>query len=103
MKRVSALEYLRKKNIIEDLENGKYTSTVLISDEEFDRINSKLDEYHLTVSEFNQTSLTPEQQTIIESLVIKIHNLEQTVEELRQVAYDEVNINEGTMDVTNIQ
>lgn len=103
MKRVSALEYLRKKNIIEDLENGKYTSTVLISDEEFDRINSKLDEYHLTVSEFNQTSLTPEQQTIIESLVTKIHNLEQTVEELRQVAYDEVNINEGTMDVTNIQ
>ena len=103
MKRVSALEYLRKKNIIEDLENGKYTSTVLISDEEFDRINSKLDEYHLTVYEFNQTSLTPEQQTIIESLVIKIHNLEQTVEELRQVAYDEVNINEGTMDVTNIQ
>ena len=58
MKRVSALEYLRKKNIIEDLENGKYTSTVLISDEEFDRINSKLDEYHLTVSNLINTGTT---------------------------------------------
>ena len=103
MKRVSTFEYLRKKNIIEDLENGKYTSTVLISDEEFERINDKLDEYHLTVSEFNQTSLTPEQQNLVASLTARVQELEQTVEELRQVAYDDVDINNGTMDVTNIQ
>lgn len=103
MKRVSTFEYLRKKNIIEDLDNGKYTSTVLISDDEFNAINSKLDEYHLEVSEFNQTSLTPEQQTLVAALEARVRQLEQTVEELRQVAYDEVNINEGTMDVTNIQ
>ena len=100
MKRVSTLEYLQKKNIIEDLDNGKYTSTVVISDEEFERINNKLDEYYLTVSKFNTPStLTPEQQAIFTE---KLNALEQAIEELKQVAYDSVDIDEGTMDVTNI-
>lgn len=102
MKRVSTLEYLQKKNIVEDLENGKYTSTIVISDEEFERINNKLDEYNLVVSKFNvpTSSLTPEQQNLIMG---KINTLEQAIEELKQVAYDSVDIDEGTMDVTNIQ
>lgn len=100
MKRISTLEYLQKKNIVEDLENGKYTSTIVISDEEFERINNKLDEYNLVVSKFNiPNSLTPEQQSL---MIEKINTLEQAVEELKQVAYDSVDINGGTMDVTNI-
>ena len=102
MKRVSTLEYLQKKNIVEDLENGKYTSTINISDEEYERINNKLDEYNLVVSKFNvpTSSLTPEQQSVI---MDKLNTLEQVIEELKQVAYDSVDIGEGTMDVTNIQ
>ena len=100
MKRISTLEYLQKKNIVEDLENGKYTSTVVISDEEFDTINSKLDDYNLIISSFNKpASLTPEQQTVILS---KLDTLEQTIAELRQVAYDSVDFSQGTMDVSNI-
>ena len=100
MKRVSTLEYLQKKNIVEDLKNGKYTSTVLISDEEFERINNKLDEYYMDVKEFQSSTLTPEQQSIFNE---KLQALEQAIEELKQVAYDEVNIDNGIMDITNIK
>ena len=101
MKRVSILEYLQKKNIVEDLDNGKYTSTIVISDEEFKRINNKLDQYNLIVSRFNlpESQLTPEQQTLI---INKLDALEQAINELRQVAYDSIDINQGTLDVTNI-
>jgi len=101
MKRVSTLEYLQKKNIVEDFENGKYTSTTVISDEEFDNINNKLDDYYLAVSKFNipNSSLSPEQQII---LLNKIDQLETAINELRQVAYDSIDIDNGTMDVTNI-
>lgn len=103
MKRVSTFEYLQKKNIVEDFENGKYTSTTSISDTEFDRINNKLDEYYEVISKFNVPatgSLTPEQQT---NLLNKIDQLEIAIEELRQVAYDEVTIDDGTMDISNIK
>lgn len=101
MKRVSILEYLQKKNIVEDLDKGKYTSTIVISDEEFERINNKLDQYNLIVSRFNlpESQLTPEQQTLI---INKLDALEQAINELRQVAYDSIDINQGTLDVTNI-
>ena len=86
MKRVSTFEYLQKKNIIEDFENDKYTSTISISDTEFDRINNKLDEYYEVISKFNVPgSLTPEQQA---NLLNKIDQLGIAIEELRQVAYD---------------
>jgi len=100
MKRVSTFEYLQKKNIVEDLDNGKFTSTVLISDDEFNRINNKLEEYHITVKEFIKPStLSPEQQMVFNE---KLQALEQAIEELKQVAYDEVNIDNGIIDITNI-
>ena len=64
---------MQKKNIVEDLDNGKYTSTTVISDAEFDRINAKLDQYNLVVSSFHvSSSLTPEQQALLQEKIAKL-------------------------------
>lgn len=101
---VDRSEYVYKKTIADNLDEMIAKKFIEISDEEYERINTAIDSYSQAVNqrlaELNNVILTEEQKT---QLLLKLRQLELDIDALKEVAYDTIEVDEGTMDISNIK
>jgi len=101
---VDRSEYVYKKTIADNLDEMIAKKFIEISDEEYERINTAIDSYSQAVNqrlaELNNVILTEEQKT---QLLLKLQQLELDIDALKEVAYDTIEVDEGTMDISNIK
>ena len=101
---VNKSEYTLYKRIADNIDERINNKFIEISEEEYDRINDALSRYNETISNISQSFIYMYMTTENKNLFLeKIAQLEQAVNELKAVAYDSIDINNGTIDVTNIK
>ncbi len=103
MKTVNKAEYIIKKRIVDNLDEMIEQRYFEISDEEYSRINNGIDTYSNAIQEIYdhlQNIIFTEQQK--SELLQKIELLEADIEALKQVAYDEVSVDNGVLDLSEV-
>lgn len=101
---VNKSEYVLYKHIADNIDKCINNKFIEISEEEYDRINDALSRYNAVISNISQNFIYMYMTTENKNLFLeKIEQLEQAVNELKAVAYDSIDINNGTMDMTNIK
>ena len=103
MKTVNKAEYIIKKRIVDNLEEMIEQRYIEISDEEYSRINNGIDTYSNLIQEIydhlQNITFTEQQKS---ELLQKIELLEADIEALKQVAYDEVSVDNGVLDLSEV-
>ena len=103
MKTVNKAEYIIKKRIVDNLEEMIEQRYIEISDEEYSRINNGIDTYSNAIREIydhlQNITFTEQQKS---ELLQKIELLEADIEALKQVAYDEVSVDNGVLDLSEV-
>jgi cell shape-determining protein MreC len=101
---VDRAEYRSKKIIADNLNAMIDKKFIEISTDEYNRVNAAIDSYsnaiNQKISELHNIAITEEQKT---ELIAKLEQLERDIDALKEVAYDSVNIESGTLDITNIK
>lgn len=101
---VDRSEYTYKKVIADNLEEMINKKFIEISNEEYDRINNAIDTYSEAITqkieELNNVVITTEQKA---QLILKLQKLESDINDLKEVAYDTISVDEGTMDISDVK